>query len=984
MFRKFIIALLASTALLLTPAHVAAAQYYVSNESGNDANSCADAEESSTPTNAEMKKTIQGAIPCMTANGDRISLVGNRDGSVAYYDGPLNRIDTAISTIPNGINTTFPTYITANPAFFGLVVVRPPDDSPAVAIRVAKSYLKISNLVFDCVNNVGSTATVPGCVQIYGGGDHIVLDHVEVRNHHAIGVQITDTGADTTDVQIKLSYIHDNTGNGVSVLTSNFSMEDTDVYSNGGIGLSIQGSTNADTAAVNRSKFRLNTGYGVVIGDNTGGNSNTIVNSLVYGNTGGGIKAQGTSTGIYNNVTYNNTAIGILVAAGATSVAVVNDICYLNGTNLTDSGTSSTLTTNMCSGTNPLFTDASGGDFTLQSASTARNTGTTIGSPPSTWYKDYRKSSRTSLNGVIDIGAYEMPIGCAAGVCTVANGGDFQGALYQAACGDTIKLTDGSSYQGNFTVPSKNPCTTYTTITRTGTLPSIYDVLPNCYVQGPTFAAEMVVRDACLAAMKIAYETNAPKLYTDNTQALAGAANVIGFEKNADYWKIVGVEIHSTNTNAIGIQPAYVLVEIGNDGVGGIDIVTLEDLPDHIVMDRISIHGNPTLGGVVHAVFGNGSNVQLINSLCYGIKADADAQCYLGYNSPGPVLIENNYLEATGENVLFGGSMPTIPNMTAADIIQTRNYMTKNWTFWTHASRIGYTFGGEAWTVKNVTECKNCRRNYVYNNVLEGSWEQNQNGPIVLFQSVADGNSPCMFCTVKDIYVYNNVIRHGGGGFQLGGKVVNMPTMGSNINMTNNLMYDIARKYSDTGTSSGYCLQATAGGLGVPPPFDGVTFEHNTCDEDSVVAVIGSNGDRFSNLRVANNLTRSTGDAMDPLAYFNCWFIFDTEACGGAAAFNVYSPGSYTVTNNANGSYALHNGVQPPGNWFITPAAWNAIFTDVTTFNYLVVPGSVYKALGANDATDNTDLGVNLALLPGGTGGSGTPSSHKVHGRFGR
>jgi len=42
-------------------------------------------------------------------------------------------------------------------------------------------------------------------------------------------------------------------------------------------------------------------------------------------------------------------------------------------------------------------------------------------------------------------------------------------------------------------------------------------------------------------------------------------------------------------------------------------------------------------------------------------EVGADSQAIAGWNSPGPFRIENNYLEAAGENVMFGGADPAIP-----------------------------------------------------------------------------------------------------------------------------------------------------------------------------------------------------------------------------------------------------------------------------------------------------------------------------------
>ena len=44
---------------------------------------------------------------------------------------------------------------------------------------------------------------------------------------------------------------------------------------------------------------------------------------------------------------------------------------------------------------------------------------------------------------------------------------------------------------------------------------------------------------------------------------------------------------------------------------------------------------------------------------------------------PARCVIENNYLEATGENVLFGGADPAIPGLVTEDVIVRRNYVTR-------------------------------------------------------------------------------------------------------------------------------------------------------------------------------------------------------------------------------------------------------------------------------------------------------------------
>ena len=49
-------------------------------------------------------------------------------------------------------------------------------------------------------------------------------------------------------------------------------------------------------------------------------------------------------------------------------------------------------------------------------------------------------------------------------------------------------------------------------------------------------------------------------------------------------------------------------------------------------------------------------------------EVGADSQAIAGWNGPGPFKIVNNYLEGAGENVMFGGADPRIPNLVPSDI----------------------------------------------------------------------------------------------------------------------------------------------------------------------------------------------------------------------------------------------------------------------------------------------------------------------------
>jgi hypothetical protein len=139
-----------------------------------------------------------------------------------------------------------------------------------------------------------------------------------------------------------------------------------------------------------------------------------------------------------------------------------------------------------------------------------------------------------------------------------------------------------------------------------------------------------------------------------------------------------------------------------------------------------------------------------------------DAQAIAGWNGPGPYQLVNNYLEGSGENVMFGGSDPRVPDLVPSDIEIRGNHFYKP-----PAWRLGTPeFAGRAWTVKNLLELKNARRVWIEGNVLENSWVHGQVGfAILLTPRNQGGQAP--WCTVEDVTFVNNHVRHCSSGINI-------------------------------------------------------------------------------------------------------------------------------------------------------------------------------------------------------------------------
>ncbi len=164
-----------------------------------------------------------------------------------------------------------------------------------------------------------------------------------------------------------------------------------------------------------------------------------------------------------------------------------------------------------------------------------------------------------------------------------------------------------------------------------------------------------------------------------------------------------------------------------------------------VVLDRVWVHP-PTNRGTQRCVALNGGATAVVHSWlsdCHG--KGFDSQAIVGWNGPGPYLIEDNTLEGAGENVMFGGADPSTTGLVPSDITVRRNWIV------TPPSWKG------TWTKKNLFETKNVRRLLLEENVLEHSWPDGQAGEAIVLKAANQGGH-CTWCTATDITVRDNLI----------------------------------------------------------------------------------------------------------------------------------------------------------------------------------------------------------------------------------
>ena len=194
-----------------------------------------------------------------------------------------------------------------------------------------------------------------------------------------------------------------------------------------------------------------------------------------------------------------------------------------------------------------------------------------------------------------------------------------------------------------------------------------------------------------------------------------------------------------------------------------------EGTANHLVFDRLWMHGTAqdettrglalrgmTYVAVVDSFF---SDFHCVSKT--GSCTDSQTIVSGGGDEPeGPFKIVNNFLEASGENLMFGGGAATI---TPTDIEIRHNHLFKP-MIWKEGAP-GFVGGasGRPFIVKNHFELKNAQRVLFEGNILENAWGGfSQMGFSILLTPKNQGNH-CPKCQVTDVTLRYNRIRSVGG-----------------------------------------------------------------------------------------------------------------------------------------------------------------------------------------------------------------------------
>ena len=546
----------------------------------------------------------------------------------------------------------------------------------------------------------------------------------------------------------------------------------------------------------------------------------------------------------------------------------------------------------------------------------------------------------------------------------VPEGGDLQASLNNASCGDTIELQAGSSYSGAFTLPAKACDDGNWIVIRTSApdsaLPAEGIRINPCYAGVASLPGRPLFSCPSSGVM---VQVIAPKSIAPFT--LATGAN--------HYRLGPGLEI----TRAVGTGVNYGLIRPSGAA-------------DHIIVDRDWIHGTAQ-DDTTRGVFLSGATyAAVVDSYLddfhctAGIGACSDAQAISGGTGQLPQgiwKIDGNFLEASTENILFGGVRKN--STTPADIEIRFNHLFKP-LIWM-PGQPGFVGGKETATltcpkwdateaigqcpfvVKNLFELKNAQRVLFEGNVLDYTWPGfTQHGHAILLSGL---NPPGSYSSISvaDVTLRYNRIAHATSGFVVANmatnSIPNLPV--ARISVHDDVFDDLSLAYANGDTSITAAMPFQLNSCSVCTPLQNISINHVTMllQAPKIGFILGATTPA---LLQSFNFTNNIVSLIPGVAITG---VGPSGPCGFNGTTNLARLNSCFAVPYSFGTNALigATGTWPSGNFFPSDAT-ELQFTNYNGGNggdYHLLPTSPYK----NTASDDDDLGANIDMIQNSTAG---------------
>jgi hypothetical protein len=339
----------------------------------------------------------------------------------------------------------------------------------------------------------------------------------------------------------------------------------------------------------------------------------------------------------------------------------------------------------------------------------------------------------------------------------------------------------------------------------------------------------------------------------------------------------------------------------------------------------------------------------------------------------------NNYISSSTENILFGGTDPTVLNSVPSDIEVRDNYFYKPLK-WKQGDA---SYAGIPWTIKNLFECKNCQRVLLEGNVFENQWVGGQAHAIVLTPRNAGGN--CNWCVVADITFRYNRVSHAAGfmnvlgadQYSVGGSL-GPAQPAQRFSVHDNIIEDVDyNKWGAGQSSNGRFIQIVMGSGS--PMIDRLNFFHNTFVGN------GSACNAFLTFATNSTAVKMTNFVVRDNIFPACAYSISGDYGMDLNAVTNVSSGAYTVTNNLFVNWTatgISSSLFIPNN--SKPASFSAVafqnFNSGIGGDYTLSSSSPYKLLGSDGKDPGADIGALNSYLSGVTTGSPSGSQAPLSG----
>lgn len=363
---------------------------------------------------------------------------------------------------------------------------------------------------------------------------------------------------------------------------------------------------------------------------------------------------------------------------------------------------------------------------------------------------------------------------------------------------------------------------------------------------------------------------------------------------------------------------------------------SVEQVPHHLTLDRCLVHAADTIEAK-RGVSLNSSDTDLLNCWIAGFKVKGqEAQAAGGWNGLGNYRIINCYLEGAGENFLYGGALPSIPNLIPTNLEIRRCHFAKP-----------VSWRGQ-YTVKNILELKTFKNVIIDGNIFEYCWLDAQQGYSILF--TARPNDSGSAAVIEDVEFTNNIVQHLAAGLHFLGQdnLYHADTCPrkidpSNLSITCTCVLWKERRLRRVRVANNIweidgspwggdgCFVKMASGT------EDVTIEHNTVFQTG--NIIKSGGAPHTGFIYRSNISRH-----------NDYGVHGDDAGYGNSALAKYFPGvvftDNVIAKEINGPWNAET-IYPADNYFPEKMA-DVGFVDIGAKNYRLNPTSPYNGKGAD------------------------------------